>query len=55
MKRHGSTIYVKEKVKGKDAWIPLFRPTGEVRRMSHVGLPQGSPLSPILTILGLDE
>jgi hypothetical protein len=55
MKRHGSTIFVKEKVKGKDAWIPLFRPTGEVRRMSHVGLPQGSPLSPILTILGLDD
>lgn len=23
--------------------------------MSHVGLPQGSPLSPILTILGLDD
>jgi hypothetical protein len=55
IKRHGSTCWVKEKVKGKDQWVPLFRPTGEVRRMSHVGLPQGSPLSPILTILGLDD
>lgn len=55
MKRHGSTIWVKEKVKGSDKWIPLFRPTGEVRRMSHVGLPQGAPTSPILTLLGIDD
>jgi hypothetical protein len=60
-KEVGDIVYVKKKHKDSEGYIipgsytlvPKYLPA--ITRMSHVGLPQGSPLSPILTILGLDK